>query len=104
MSYLRGPSASVLHRRVAYGGRKGRSAARRIKRDRIYPAGTNLCCLILTPKVVDLAEWKAAHSPHEVGWATCLACGFRAVCVAPVARDQDKLECDKCGKMEMEFE
>jgi hypothetical protein len=58
----------------------------------------------VTADVIDLTEWKAEHSPHEVGWSTCQVCRYRCVVVAPVDRDQDRTECPKCEKMEMEFE
>ena len=44
--YSRCSSVETLFRRVAYGGRKGRSAARRIKRFGYYAPGSVLCCVV----------------------------------------------------------
>lgn len=58
--YQRGPSLLTLCRRVAYGGRKGRSAARRLRQPRyahrvVWDGGRvsfappNMCCELKAP-------------------------------------------------------
>ena len=53
---------------------------------------------VAVAKVVALNDFR----PHKVGYAVC-SCGFRAVCVCPVATDDQALECDSCGGRTLRF-
>jgi hypothetical protein len=51
-----------------------------------------------------------AYTPHEEGWCSCDACGYRWIGVAPCRREEGGLrengglQCPSCGEMKGEFE